>query len=159
MKEKYSAKEIDAIDVKLLKLLQRNSNLTTKELANKVNLSSTPVFERVKRLEQSGYIKQYVAILDADKLDKGLTVFCNIKLSQHTKEIGNAFVHDIKAIDEVTECYNISGDYDFLLKILVKDMKHYQDFVLNGLGSVKNVGSAHSTFVMGEIKHTTAVPL
>ncbi|SHJ66164.1 Lrp/AsnC family transcriptional regulator, leucine-responsive regulatory protein [Arenibacter nanhaiticus] len=151
--------DLDKIDIQILNLLQHNSNLTTKELSNKVNLSTTPVFERVKRLEKNGYIKKYVAILDAEKLDKGLTVFCNITLKQHTKEIGNKFVRDIAAIKEVTECYNISGDYDFLLKVMVKDMKHYQDFVLNSLGSVKNIGSAHSTFVMGDIKNTYAVPI
>tara|TARA_R110002050_G_scaffold26056_4_gene69067 strand:- start:475 stop:936 length:462 start_codon:yes stop_codon:yes gene_type:complete len=151
--------DLDNIDIQILKLLQNNSNLTTKDLANKVNLSTTPVFERIKRLEKNGYIKKYVAVLDAEKLDKGLTVFCNITLKQHTREIGNKFVKDIVAIKEVTECYNVSGDYDFLLKVMVKDMKHYQDFVLNHLGSIKNIGSAHSTFVMGDIKNTYAVPI
>jgi Lrp/AsnC family leucine-responsive transcriptional regulator len=151
--------DLDKIDIQILKLLQSNSNLTTKDLANKVNLSTTPVFERVKRLEKNGYIKKYVAVLDAMKLDKGLTVFCNITLKQHTREIGNKFVKDILAIKEVTECYNVSGDYDFLLKVMVRDMKHYQDFVLNHLGEIKNIGSAHSTFVMGEIKNTYSVPL
>ncbi|GBF19096.1 leucine-responsive regulatory protein [Arenibacter sp. NBRC 103722] len=151
--------DLDKIDLQILKLLQNNSNLTTKDLANKVNLSTTPVFERVKRLEKNGYIKKYVAVLDAEKLDKGLTVFCNITLKQHTREIGNKFVKDIVAIKEVTECYNVSGDYDFLLKVMVKDMKHYQDFVLNHLGSIKNIGSAHSTFVMGDIKNTYSVPI
>lgn len=149
---------LDETDIGILKLLQEDSNITTKDLAKKVHLSSTPVFERIKRLEKTGYIKKYVAILDAEKLDKSLTVFCNITLKQHTKEIGNQFVQDIKSIDEVTECYNVSGDFDFLLKVLVKDMKHYQDFVLNHLGSIENIGSAHSTFVMGEIKHSYAVP-
>lgn len=151
--------DLDNIDIQILKLLQNNSNLTTKDLANKVNLSTTPVFERIKRLEKNGYIKKYVAVLDAEKLDKGLTVFCNITLKQHTREIGNKFVKDIVAIKEVTECYNVSGDYDFLLKVMVKDMKHYQDFVLNNLGSIKNIGSAHSTFVMGDIKNTYSVPI
>lgn len=151
--------ELDRIDTQILKLLQHNSSLTTKDLANKVNLSTTPVFERIKRLEKKGYIKKYVAVLDAEKLDKGLTVFCNITLKQHTREIGNKFVKDIIAIQEVTECYNVSGDYDFLLKVMVKDMKHYQDFVLNQLGGIKNIGSAHSTFVMGEIKNTHSVPI
>lgn len=151
--------DLDKIDIQILKLLQNNSNLTTKDLANKVNLSTTPVFERIKRLEKNGYIKKYVAVLDAEKLDKGLTVFCNITLKQHTREIGNKFVKDIVAIKEVTECYNVSGDYDFLLKVMVKDMKHYQDFVLNHLGSIKNIGSAHSTFVMGDIKNTYSVPI
>ncbi|WP_416445731.1 Lrp/AsnC family transcriptional regulator [Leeuwenhoekiella sp. A16] len=158
MTDKNSLNDLDAIDISLLKLLQENSNRTTKDLAARVNLSHTPVFERVRRLEKSGYIKKYVAVLDAEKLGKDLIVFCNITLKQHTKEIGNKFVQDIKSISEVTECYNISGDYDFLLKVLVKDMKHYQDFVLNGLGSVENIGSAHSTFVLGEIKHSYSIP-
>ncbi len=157
--EYYSMKNLDEVDLKLLDLLQTDCRLTTKELAHKVHLSPTPVFERVKRLEKNGYIRQYVALLDAEKLNRGLTVFCNVSLKQHTKEIGNRFVKDIMALREVTECYNISGDYDFLLKIMVSDMKHYQDFVLNGLGGIKNIGSAHSTFVMGEIKHSYAVPL
>lgn len=157
--ENNSTHQLDVIDFRILKLLQKNSNFTTKELAAKVNLSTTPVFERVKKLEKGGYIKKYVAILDAEKLEKGLTVFCNITLKEHTREIGNQFVKDIRSLKEVTECYNISGDYDFLLKVLVKDMKHYQDFVLNHLGEVKNIGSAHSTFVMGEIKNTYEVPI
>ena len=150
---------LDETDLKLLRILQNNSNITTKELANKVNLSSTPVFERIKKLEKGGFIKKYVAILDAASLGKSLIVFCNITLKEHTKEIGNQFVKDIKSLKEVTECYNVSGDYDFLLKVVVKDMKGYQNFVLNHLGEIKNIGSAHSTFVMGEIKHSYSVPI
>ncbi len=150
---------LDKIDLRILNILQHNSNLTTKELAAKVNLSTTPVFERVKKLEKEGYIKKYKAILDAEKLDRGLMVFCNIRLKEHTRKIGNQFVKDILSLDEVTECYNISGDYDFILKVLVKDMKHYQNFVLNHLGELQNIGSAHSTFVMGEIKNSYLVPI
>ncbi len=157
--ENNSSYQLDAIDFRILKLLQKNSNLTTKELSAKVNLSTTPVFERVKKLEKFGYIRKYVAVLDAEKLDKGLSVFCNITLKEHTREIGNQFVKDILSLNEVTECYNVSGDYDFLLKVLVKDMKHYQYFVLNHLGGIKNIGSAHSTFVMGEIKNSYEVPI
>ncbi len=150
---------LDKIDLRILNILQNNSNLTTKELAAKVNLSTTPVFERVKKLEKEGYIKKYKAILDPEKLNRGLMVFCNIALKEHTREIGNQFVKDILSLDEVIECYNISGDYDFLLKVLVKDMKHYQNFVLNHLGGLQNIGSAHSTFVMGEIKNSYLVPI
>ena len=158
-KENNSVTALDDIDVRILKLLQSKSNLTTKELAAKVNLSTTPVFERVKKLEKSGYIKNYIAVLDAEKLNRGLMVFCNIRLKEHTREIGNQFVKDILSLEEVTECYNISGDYDFFLKILVSDMKSYQNFVLNHLGSLQNIGSAHSTFVMGEIKNSYSVPI
>jgi Lrp/AsnC family leucine-responsive transcriptional regulator len=157
--ENLSMENLDLTDLALLKLLQENSNYTTKEIAARVNLSPTPVYERLRKLEKEGFIKKYVALLDADKLGKELIVFCNITLKQHTKEIGNKFVTDIIALQEVTECYNISGDYDFMLKVLVKNMKDYQDFVINSLGSVENIGSAHSTFVIGTIKQTYMVPL
>lgn len=139
---------LDATDLQLLKLLGENSKMTMKELAAQVNLSATPVFERVKRLEANGYIKKYIALIDAEKLNYGIIVFCNIRLKHHDKSIGHEFVTDIMGLSEVVECYNISGDYDFLLKIYVKDMKHYQDFVFNKLGSLKSIGSTHSTFVM-----------
>lgn len=146
--------ELDETDRLLLKLLAENAKYTNKELARMVNLSPSPVFERIKRLENNGFIKKYIAILDAEKFNQGFIVFCNIKLKQHSKEIGNSFVADIMKIDEVVECYNISGDYDFILKVYARDMKHYQDFVFNKLGSVKSIGSTHSTFVMSEIKNT-----
>ncbi|KAA9354633.1 Lrp/AsnC family transcriptional regulator [Larkinella humicola] len=149
----------DHIDVQLLKLLGENSNVTIKELADQVNLSHTPVFERVKRLESNGYIKKYIAIIDAEKLHYGLIVFCNIKLKQHDRRIGHEFVSDILRLEEVVECYNISGDFDFLLKVYAKDMKHYQDFVFNKLGSVTSIGSTHSTFVMCENKNSYNVNL
>lgn len=150
---------LDDTDIQLLKLLGADSNVTMKELAAKVHLSPSPVFERVKRLEASGYIKKYIALLDAEKLNFGLIVFCNIKLKQHDKSIGRSFVTDILRLDEVVECYNISGDYDFLLKVYARDMKHYQDFVFNKLGSVKSIGSTHSTFVMSENKNSYNINL
>ncbi|MCH2235802.1 MAG: Lrp/AsnC family transcriptional regulator [Crocinitomicaceae bacterium] len=150
---------LDIIDFKILQILQTNGKLTTKEVAKQVNLSSTPVYERIRRMERKGIIKKYVAILDEESVGKGLTVFCDITLKQHTKEIGHQFVKEVMALNAVSECYNIAGDYDFRLKIMVKDMRHYQDFVLNELGSIKNIGSANSTFVMGVIKHSYEVPL
>ncbi|WP_209401960.1 Lrp/AsnC family transcriptional regulator [Pseudozobellia sp. WGM2] len=150
---------LDEIDLKLLDILQNNGKLTTKEIAEQVHLSSTPVYERIKRMEREGIIDKYVAILEAEKVGKSFIVFCHVTLKQHTKKIGNQFVQDIISLREVTECYNVSGDYDFLLKIVVRDMKHYQSFVINDLGSIKNIGSVHSTFVMGVIKHSYAIPL
>lgn len=145
---------LDKIDLQLLRLLASDAKITTKELATKVNLSPSPVFERVKRLEAGGFIKGYIALINAEKLNYGLIVFCNIKLKHHGKSIGHEFVTDIMRLDEVIECYNISGDYDFLLKVYARDMKHYQDFVFNKLGSVTSIGSTHSTFVMCENKNT-----
>ncbi len=149
----------DNTDLQLLHLLQNNSSITTKELAAKVNLSPTPVFERVKRLEKFGYIKKYVAILDAEKFSGGFIVFCNIRLKQHTRELSSEFMEAIKSVEEITECYNVSGDYDFMLKIYARNMSHYQDFVLNTLGAMDCIGNLHSLFVMGEIKNTYAIPL
>ena len=159
LKEYYSMEELDQTDIGLLKLLGEDSGLTVKELAAKVNLSASPVFERIKKLKTSGYIKKYIALLDAEKLNYGLIVFCNIKLKQHDKSIGHDFVTDIMKLGEVVECYNISGDFDFLLKVYAKDMKHYQDFVFNKLGSVTSIGSTHSTFVMCENKNSYNINL
>ncbi|MFS4470236.1 Lrp/AsnC family transcriptional regulator [Chryseobacterium sp. T20] len=145
--------QLDDKDLQLLRLLQKNAKLTVKELAKEVNLSTSPVFERVKRLEQDGFVKRYAAVLDAEKLNRGFTVFCQIKLKIHDRSVGHDFVKEILEIEEVAECYNISGDFDFLLKVQVRDMKHYQDFVFNKLGSVDSIGSTHSTFVMAEVKN------
>ncbi|MGR3853566.1 Lrp/AsnC family transcriptional regulator [Chryseobacterium indologenes] len=145
--------QLDDKDVQLLRLLQKNAKLTVKELAKEVNLSTSPVFERVKRLEQEGFVKRYAAVLDAEKLNRGFTVFCQIKLKIHDRSVGYDFVKEILEIEEVAECYNISGDFDFLLKVQVRDMKHYQDFVFNKLGSVDSIGSTHSNFVMAEVKN------
>ncbi|CAM3957898.1 Lrp/AsnC family transcriptional regulator [Mucilaginibacter galii] len=145
--------ELDETDLLLLKILGKDSSHTIKQLASQVNLSPTPVLQRVRRLENNGYIKKYIALLDPAKFSQGFIVFCNIKLKQHDRKIGHHFVTDIMKIDEVIECYNISGEYDFLLKVFAKDMKHYQDFVFNKLGSVDSIGSTHSTFVMAEIKN------
>ena len=123
--------QIDNVDLQLLNILHDNSKYTVKELVKMVNLAASPVFERIKRLENNGYIKKYIALLDAEKLNRGFIVFCNIKLKQHDRTIGNQFVSDIMKIEEIVECYNISGDYDFLMKVYAKDMKHYQDFVFN----------------------------
>lgn len=151
--------KLDATDIKILGVLQKDSKLTTKEIAKLVNLSPTPVFERQRRLEREGYIKRYTAELNPEKLGCNLIVFCSIKLKQHTKENGLQFMEAINQIDTITNCYNISGDYDFMLKIYVQDMKHYQDFVLNTLGEIDAIGSLHSTFVIGEVKNTNSIPI
>lgn len=151
--------QLDEIDIRLLKILGNDSSMTTRELASRVNLSPTPVFERVKRLESKGYIRKYIALLDAEKLNYGLIVFVSIKLKQHDKSIGHNFVRDIQRLDEVVECYNISGDYDFLLKVYARDMKDYQNFVFNKLGSVSSIGSTQSTFVMSQNKHSFNIKL
>ena len=146
------AEILDETDKQILKTLQKNAKLTTKELAEAVNLSPTPVFERQKRLEKKGYIKKYVAVLDPEKLGLGLLVFCKVKLKQINHEIADSFVRQILLIPEVTECYDTSGAYDYLLKVRARDMKQYQEFVLNKLGEIESLASIESTFVMSEEK-------
>lgn len=145
---------LDAIDLKILRLLQEDARLTTKELAGRVNLSTTPVFERLKRLEREGFIKKYVAVLDAEKLDLGFEVFCSVKLKQMTRDVAREFTRVIRDIPQVAECYNISGEYDYLLKIRARNMKDYNDFIINVLGTIDAIGSIQSSFVMDEIKHS-----
>ena len=148
---------LDQTDLKILRILQQNARLTNKELAAQVNLSTTPVFERLKRLERNGYIKKYVAVLDAEKLNRGFIVFCNVKMRRLSKEIARDFMERMLNIPEVTECYNISGQFDYMLKIHAPDMRYYQEFVLNQLGTIENLGSLESTFVMEEIKHNYSI--
>lgn len=159
MGEFYSMDALDKTDLQILRTLQNNSKLTTKELAAQVNLSTTPVFERLKRLETEGYIKKYVAILDAEKLNCGFIVFCSVKLSRLNRDIAADFTRIIQDIPEVAECYNISGEYDYLLKIHAPDMKYYQEFILNVLGTIDSMGSLRSTFVMAEVKHNYGISI
>lgn len=156
LKEYYSMSnfdKLDKVDLQILRTLQANARLTTKELAAQVSLSSTPVFERLKRLESGGYIKKYIAVLDAEKLNQGFVVFCSVKLRRLNRDIAAEFTRIIQDIPEVTECYNISGSYDYLLKIHAPNMKYYQEFILNVLGTIDSLGSLESTFVMNEVKH------
>lgn len=145
--------KLDKVDLQILRTLQENARLTTKELAAQVSLSSTPVFERLKRLEREGYIKKYIAVLDADKLNHGFVVFCNVKLRRMNKDIAMEFTRIIQNIPEVTECYNISGSYDYLLKIHAPNMKYYQEFIINVFGTIDSLGSLESMFVIDEVKH------
>jgi DNA-binding Lrp family transcriptional regulator len=148
---------LDDTDRAILHYLQEDATLKTRELAARLNLSYTPVYERVRRLEKEGIIRKYVALIDREKVGKKLMVFCNIALKEHSLAMGEKFVEAIMAIPEVLECFNISGDYDFLLKILVNDMPEYQRFLMQKLGSLENIGSTHSLFVMGEIKNNSEI--
>ena len=145
--------KLDETDLNILRIVQTNSNLTTKELAERVHLSTTPVFERLKRLEKEGYIRQYVAILNADKLHCGFIVFCQIKLKQVNNRIAQEFTAAINAMPEVVECYNTSGEFDYLLKIRVNDMAAYRTFIMERLGMVDSLASLQSIFVMDDTKH------
>lgn len=154
-----SADKLDKVDLQILQALQNNARLTTKELAARVSLSSTPVFERLKRLEREGYIMKYVAVLNAEKLNRGFVVFCKVKLTRLNSDVAGMFAGVVRALPQVTECYNISGGYDYLLKVNVTDMKSYRDFILNVLGRLDYLSSIESVFVMDEIKHDYGLSL
>ncbi|MBQ1866475.1 MAG: Lrp/AsnC family transcriptional regulator [Bacteroidales bacterium] len=149
---------LDKTDILILKALQENGRITVKDLALKVHLSPTPVFERMHRLEKEGYIQRYTAVLSPSKLGRGFVVFCSVKLRRMGKEIAHDFVSKVKGIPEVAECYNISGDSDYLLKIYAPDMKYYNDFLINTLGTIDSLGSIQSWFVMDEIKNSYGLP-
>lgn len=147
----------DEIDIKLLDLLQNDCKQTNKELSNKLNLSVTAVYERIRKLERENVIKKYVALVKKESVEKAFVVFCHIKLVQHTQEYVIKFEKEVANLSEVLECYHISGDYDYLLKVLVKDMEAFREFMVNKLTSINHIGSTHSMFVINEVKHTTAI--
>ncbi len=144
--------KLDNIDIQILRALQDNARITNKELSARVHLSPSPVYERLKRLEAEGYITQYTAVLNAEKLNMGFIVFCSVKLKSINADIAGHFVQKIRQIPEVTECYNISGEYDYLLKIHAPDMKYYNQFILNVLGRIDSLSSVQSSFVMDPVK-------
>jgi Lrp/AsnC family transcriptional regulator, leucine-responsive regulatory protein len=148
---------MDTIDKNLLKLLQTNSKSTTKELSLKLNLSVTAIYERIKKFEKEGIIASYVALLNRNKIQKGFVVFCQIKLIQQSKEFIMDFEKEVIKFTEILECFNVSGDYDYILKIVVKDMEEYRNFLVNKLSTLNQIGSKHSTFMIGEVKNTTVI--
>ncbi|MEO6681400.1 MAG: Lrp/AsnC family transcriptional regulator [Ginsengibacter sp.] len=147
----------DKKDRAILNLLQQNARATVKEISEKIHLSTTPVHERIKRMEEHGIIKQYATLLDYSKVNKGLMVIVYVSLKQHGKEAGKEFINTIHALTEVIECFSISGEFDFMLKIVCEDMNTYYDFHVNKLSEIENVGHIQSVFVMGTIKQTHQV--
>ena len=148
---------LDANDLAILKLLQQNARITVKEISGIIHLSTTPVHERIKRMEQAGIIKQYVTLLDHRKVKKGLMVICYVSLKEHNKSAGVKFIKAVNELNEVIECYNISGEFDFMLKVVCEDMDSYYHFHVNKLSQLENMGNVQSVFVMGVIKETIQV--
>ncbi|WP_445957060.1 Lrp/AsnC family transcriptional regulator [Yeosuana sp.] len=151
--------KFDSTDRQLLAYLQQDCKQTNKELSNKLNLSITAVYERIKKLEKEGVIDKYVALVNKEKIDKSFVAFCHIKLIQHTQEYVIKFEREVATINEVLECYHISGDYDYLLKVIVKDMAAFREFMVNKLTNINHIGSTHSMFVISEVKQTTAITI
>ena len=156
VKEKTPVESVvlDSKDLAILHLLQKNARITVKEISQQMHLSTTPVHERIKRMEASGVIKQYATLVDHTKVKKGLMVICYVSLKEHNKNAGNKFIKTIHELNEVIECYNISGEFDFMLKVVCEDMNTYYDFHVNKLSQIENMGHVQSVFVMGVIKQT-----
>lgn len=151
--------DLDRTDRHLLTLLQENSKQTNKSLALQLNLSTTAIYERIKRLEREGYIRKYVALTDPQKIGRDFTAFCHVKLTQHVKPYVLRFEEQVQQLEEVAACYHISGESDYLLKVHVADMKEYRNFIVGKLTALDNIGSTQSSFVINEVKYTTAIDL
>lgn len=151
--------KLDEVDIRILEQLQADGRKTIKAMADELNLSTTPVFERVKKLEREGIIKQYAALLNPKRLDLNLTVFISISLTKHSRSHLEKFIKEISEYKEVMECYHIAGNFDFLLKIVVKGMKDYESFILSKLSTIANLGQVQSSFVLSENIHSTAYKL
>ncbi|MBP2832754.1 Lrp/AsnC family transcriptional regulator [Aquimarina sp. U1-2] len=150
---------MDSIDKNILLLLQKDGKITMKEIAERLHLTTTPIFERVKKLEKDGYIDSYKAIVNRKKIGLQLLAFCNITLNLHQKDFIKNFEKDIHQFPEVVECYHVAGMFDYLVKIYVKDMQHYQDFLSNKLASLENISKVQSSFVMTEVKGFSYLPI
>jgi Lrp/AsnC family transcriptional regulator, leucine-responsive regulatory protein len=145
---------LDKKDYEILTLLQENAKLTVREIASKVHLSPTPTHDRIKRLEQSGVIRQYATLLDNRLVNKGIMAICQVSLRDHDKQTAQVFIDAVRQFKEVIECYNISGEFDFMLKIVADSMEGYHHFFINRLTEIKGIGQTKSIFVMDVIKQT-----
>lgn len=152
-------KALDQIDKQILELLQQDGRMTVKELSDRLGLSSTPIFERIKKLEKSGIIDHYTAVLNTEKLGKKLNAFAHISLKDHSKKLVQAFVENIETIPEIMECHYVAGGSDFIIKILVNDMEEYNEFVMEKLLDIPNIGKLESFLSLTVSKKTSAIPV
>ncbi len=150
---------LDETDLRILRAVQEDCRITNKDLASLIHLSTTPTFERLKRLERMGYIQRYVAVLDANKLDRGFQVICNISMKQINQQIAEDFRQVVLGWSEVSECYNVSGDCDYMMKVFVPNMSVYQKFIVEKVGALDYIGRIQSVFVMDTLKMTYGVPV
>ena len=148
---------LDERDLAILRLLQKDAKLSVRDLSGRINLSSTPTHERIKRMEKLGIIKGYTAVLDRKKVDKGMMVICMIALNAHNKKTASKFIEEVSKLNEVVEFYNISGDFDFMLKILAPNMDEFHDFFVNQLSEIEGIGQTKSIFVMNSIKESSQI--
>ncbi|MDC0272519.1 Lrp/AsnC family transcriptional regulator [Crocinitomicaceae bacterium] len=154
---KHNSPNIDDTDRKILEILQENAMATAKEMANDLSLTTTPIYERIKKLQKTGIIKQYVALLDADILDKSILVFMNITIKDHHSEKRNEFVQEMQKLKDVIEFYHTSGSFDFLVKVRFSDIRSFKNFLVNEVASILNIGDIESQIVLEEIKYSTKI--
>ena len=150
---------IAGLDLKILQQLQEDASLTAAELADRIGLSQSPCWRRVNRLEEAGYIQKRVAILDAEKLGMEVVVFCSVSLSAHGRRSLEEFEVAVEQLPEVTECYTMTGSMDYMLKIVTKDIRHYEQFVRTFLSHMPGIQGIHSNVAVTKIKNTTSLPL
>ena len=150
---------LDKIDLQLLNLLQSNGRLTNAELAEKVNLSASPCLRRVRALEEAGYIKQYVALLDPQKLGLGLLAYVTVKLDRKGRSTSEAFARAVQAWPEVVACFAMTGDMDYLMRVHVEDLAHFSRFIMDQVLKRPEVADVKSSFALERVKETTALPL
>lgn len=151
--------ELDSIDRRLLILLQEDCKRTTQQYAELLRLSKTAVYERIRRLERIGAIRGYVALVDKTKLKRDFTVLCHIRLAQHTKDNILEFEREVLQLEEVRECFHVGGEYDYILKLDMEDMKAYREFMVTKLTAIRTVGNTQSSFVIREVKSSPALYL
>jgi Lrp/AsnC family leucine-responsive transcriptional regulator len=148
--------QFDDLDFKILNILQKDSTLSIKDLAAKIKLSFTPTYERIKKMEENGVIDKYIALVNREKVGLGLLVYCNITLKTQSKKALMDFEKNVSKFEQVLEVISISGTYDYMLKIVAKDVNDYNDFVVNSISNIPNIGQYHSNIVLKEIKKETA---
>ena len=151
--------DLDQTDKEILKLMQQDATLTNKELAFKLNKSIATIHERIRKLKHQGYIKRIVAILDRKKIDKGLIAFSQVLLKEHTADTLVSFEKEVAKFSEVMECFQMTGAFDFILRIATSDMDAYHLFLRNRLATLPNISTVQSFFVLSETKSETAYPL
>ncbi len=145
---------LDKKDFEILRLLQADAKLTVRDIADRINLSATPTHERIKRMEREGVIRKYVALLNNRAVNRSIMVLCQVSLKKHDKRTAKGFIQAIGDFPEVIECYNISGEFDFMLKIVSSSMESFHKFYVNKLSEIKGIGQTKSSFVMDVIKET-----
>lgn len=148
---------IDPTDKRILQMLQENADFTNKEIASRLGMSVTPIFERIRKLKTNGTIQRVIAIVDKKALGKTLTAYCNVSLKEHAKDFLEKFEREVAELSEVQECYHIAGHYDYMLKVNTRDIENYQLFITKKLAGLENIGNVKSSFVMKEIKHSYVI--